>query len=237
MSNNASLPASFQRLFPDQVAFSGLSATVGDPDQFNRWLCSVQEAHGFKHKFIHHPHRYSHLRKFYYLLRSSTGAIVDFKGLDRHISSERMRFLHPISILSFGSRSLPPDLALEARDTLLLYQALEKVPNILTQEERQRLRPSNFFSPSRPLRQEDIVVYESELRHVIRGLMDTTNTGTDEESPLLAITKRLTDPQIAQVDNAQLNMLPDGREFLRNLLGLLCDLHAQGDLVGKPLQS
>ena len=148
-----------------------------------------------------------------------------------------MRFLHPISLLSFGSRAIPPDLALEARDTLLLYQALEKMPNILTAQERHRLQPASLFSSSRLLRQEDVLGYESELKGVVHTLMDTTNTGTDGDSPFLALTKYLADPQIEQVDNAQLNMLPDDKEFLRNLLGFLCDLHVQGDLVSKPLYS
>ena len=178
--------------------------------------------------FIHHPHRYSHLRKFHYLIRDSSEAAVGFEGLTKHVSSERMRFLHPISVLSFGSRGIPPDLALEARDTLMLYQALEETPNIFTVEERERLRPLNFFSLSRPLRQEDVLVYESELKRVVGTLMNAT----EEDPSLLAVTKRLTDPHIRQVGSAQLNMLPDSTGFLRNLLGLVCDLHVQGDLVG-----
>lgn len=197
----------------------------------------MQKGHGFKHTFIHHPHRYSHLRKFYYLIRKSPETIVTFKGLSKHHSSERMRFLHPISILAFGSRALPPDLALEAQDTLMLYQVMGETPNILTVEERQRLQPSNFFSSSRLLRQEDVLGYESELKRVVCSLMDTTKAEAEEESPLLAITRRLTDPHIGQMDNRQLNMLPDGKEFLRNLLGLISDLHVQGDLVSESLQS
>ena len=225
-------------LFPDRgVGFSGLSATVGHPEKFNRWLASVQEAHGFKHTFIHYPHRYSHLRKFYYLLHNAAKETLTFKGLGKHISSERMRFLHPISILSFGSRTLPPDLALEARDTLVLYRALDGMPNVLTPEERERLRPQKFLSSSQPLRQKDILEYESELKCVVRTLMDATNTGVDQDSPLLALTKRLTDLKIRQVDDNKLNMLPDRQVFLRNLLRLLCDLHVQGDLVSKLPQS
>jgi hypothetical protein len=147
-----------------------------------------------------------------------------------------MRFLHPISVLSFGSRALPPDLSLEARDTLILYQALEETPNILTAEERERLQPQNFFSTSQPLRQEDVLRYESELKRVVSTLTNIANAGVDEDPPLSAITKRLTDPRIGQVDNAKLNELPNRKEFLRNLLGLLCDLHVQGDLVSEPLQ-
>ena len=212
---------------------SGLSATVGDPEKFNHWLASVQEAHGFKHKFIYHPHRYSHLRKFHYLLGSSLKPTVAFGGLDKHVSSERMRFLHPVSLLSFGSGALPSDLPLEARDTLTLYQALEQMPDVLTVEERERLRPQNFFLSSRPLRQADIFKYEDELKHVVCRLMGTTNAGVKQGSPILALTERLADPHIRQTDNARLNMLPDRKRFLGNLLGLLCDLHVQGDLVSK----
>ena len=142
-----------------------------------------------------------------------------------------MRFLHPISVLSFGSRVLPLDLALEARDALTLYQALEETPDTLTEGERERLRPSNFFSSSRPLRQEDIVGYEYELKRVVSSLMDTAKAEAEEDSPLLTVTKRLTDPHIGRANDAQLNMLPNGKDFLQNLLGLLCDLHVQGDLV------
>ena len=113
----------------------------------------------------------------------------------------------------------------------MLYKALEETPDTLTTEERERLRPLNFFSLSRPLRQEDVLRYESELKGVICSLMGTTEAGPDEDSPLLTVTKRLTDPQIGRMDNAHLNTLPDGKEFLRNLLGLLSDLHVQGDLV------
>lgn len=142
-----------------------------------------------------------------------------------------MRFLHPISVLSFGSRALPPDLAFEARDTLMLYQVLEETPGILTAKERERLRPLNFFSSSQPLRQEDVLGYESELKCVVGTLMSTTEVGTEEDSSLSTVTRQLTDPRIAKVGNSQLNTLPDREGFLRNLLELLSDLHVQGDLV------
>ena len=208
-----------------------MSATVGEPEKFNSWLKLVQKAHGFKHTFIHHPHRYSHLRKFYYLTRGSSDAITAFGGLSKHISSERMRFLHPISVLSFGSGGLPSDLALEARDTLMLYQALEEMPNILTAEDRSRLQPQNFFSGDRLLRQEDIIGYESELKRTVVSLMDTAKSKDEGYRQLSSLTKRLTDPHIRQMNSTQLNTLPEKTEFFKNLLGLLCDLHAQGDLV------
>lgn len=117
----------------------------------------------------------------------------------------------------------------------MLYQALEETQNILTVEERQRLQPLNFFSSSQFLRQEDVIGYESELKRVVASLMDTTKAEAEGDSPLLAVTKRLTDPRIGQMNDGQLNTLPDSKAFLRNLLGLLCDLHVQGDLVSESL--
>jgi hypothetical protein len=119
----------------------------------------------------------------------------------------------------------------------MLYQALEKTPNSLTAEDRVRLQPLNFFSSSRPLRQEDVLGYESELKRVVGSLADTTDVEAEEDSPLLVVTKHLTDPCITLAGNAQLNTLPIKGEFLRSLLGLLSDLHAQGDLVSELLQS
>ena len=121
----------------------------------------------------------------------------------------------------------------------MLFQALKETPNILTMEECQRLQPLNFFSSSRPLRQEDVIKYESELKRVVASLMDISKAASESEgdSPLLTITKRLTDPHIGQMSNGQLNVVPDSKVFFRNLLGLLCDLHVQGDLVSELLQS
>ena len=146
-----------------------------------------------------------------------------------------MRFLHPISVLSFGSGTPPPDLALEARDTLTLYQTLKESSSTLTTEDCERLKPRNFLSSSRLLRQEDILGYEFELKRAVSSLTSTTEP--DEDSPLLAVTTRLADPHIRRAGNAQLNTPPDRKEFQRNLLGLLGDLHVQGDLVSRAFQS
>jgi superfamily II RNA helicase len=100
----------------------GLSATVGAPEMFNEWLESVQKAGGFQHKFVHYPHRYSHLRKFHYNIHEKPRDT--FHGLSTYKTTEKMRFLHPLSILSSSARSLPSDLALEAVDALNLYRAL-----------------------------------------------------------------------------------------------------------------
>jgi hypothetical protein len=207
--------------------YSGLSATIGEPEAFNHWLETVQKAHGFKHTFIHHPHRYSHLRKFYYLLqkKKNNGEKV-FEGLNNYNSTNRMKFLHPITMLSFASRSMPQDLSLEARDTMLLYDSLKTLSG-LSPSVMEDLEPSKFFASNRLLRQEDILRYESALKEVVSMLASTPG----QDGSLKLLTDKLSNPEIKRLTDIELNSLPDKGTFLSELINLLSDLHAQGDLV------
>ncbi|KAJ3709742.1 hypothetical protein DFJ43DRAFT_1044717 [Lentinula guzmanii] len=117
---------------------SGLSATVGSPEQFNKWLESVQKAHCFSHVYIHHPHRYSHLRKYFFLPSPERSS---FTSLSKHEISKRLTFLHPLSLLSDNSNSLPVDMALESRDCLSLYRTLRS-HSLLEDDD---LSPDVFF--------------------------------------------------------------------------------------------
>ncbi|KAJ3722132.1 hypothetical protein DFJ43DRAFT_668590 [Lentinula guzmanii] len=116
----------------------GLSATVGSPEQFNKWLESVQKAHCFSHVYIHHPHRYSHLRKYFFLPSPERSS---FTSLSKHEISKRLTFLHPLSLLSDNSNSLPVDMALESRDCLSLYRTLRS-HSLLEDDD---LSPDVFF--------------------------------------------------------------------------------------------
>jgi ATP-dependent RNA helicase DDX60 len=209
---------------------SGLSATIGEPEVFNEWLGSVQTAHDYKHNFIHHPHRYSHLRKFYYLLQDGKPTPEKFTGLKKYKSTERMKFIHPIAMLSFGARSMPPDLSLEAGDTLLLYEALKSCPGAISSGDLERLEPARFFTSGRLLRQEDILRYESALKEVVARLMSSLDQN-DPSSPLKLVTEKLTDPSIRKLTDVELNALPENRRFRSQLINLVSDLHAQGDLA------
>ncbi|RDB27044.1 hypothetical protein Hypma_005062 [Hypsizygus marmoreus] len=179
----------------------GLSATIGSPENFNSWLQSVQEAHGYRHRFIQYPHRYSHLRKFYYTLTESPS----FQGLISHKPTERNRFLHPVSesLLSFGARVLPPDLALEAGDLLSLYHALV-AHQVTGVPDMTRLEPATFFhSKSHLLRQKDVLEYEVEIKNVLSTLITTFDV-REQSFPLYNVVHGLEDPKLA----SKMNELP-----------------------------
>jgi ATP-dependent RNA helicase DDX60 len=194
---------------------------------FNSWLKSVQEAHGYKHKFISHPHRYSHLRKYNYLLQKAPQK--SFTGLNLFQSTERLRFLHPIAMLSFGARAMPPDLALEASDTLALYGALVACQDRL-RVDLDHLQPSKFFTDRSFLRQKDILRYEAALKDVIESLLSSGDP-RDMSSPLHSVIHHLEDKVMQEIPKILLNSAPSRGSFRSNLIHFVSDLHVNGDLV------
>jgi ATP-dependent RNA helicase DDX60 len=215
--------------------YSGLSATVGSPEKFNLWLETVQTAHGFKHKFIQYPYRYSHLRKFFYDLNKMPS--VPFSGLLSYQVTERKRFLHPISLLSFGARSIPDDLALEASDTLKLYHALAPYQAV-SNCDIDALEPTTFFaSRTTLLRQRDIIEYEAQLKGVLSQFIMTFDS-QNPLSPLHAVIHSLEDPGIAAIPpemrEMELYTVPSRKIFTSNLIYLLGDLHSRSELVSLP---
>jgi hypothetical protein len=140
-----------------------------------------------------------------------------------------MRFLHPMSLLSFGARSLPSDLALEATDTLNLYHALMACkalePSILA-----ALDPVAFFSSGKLLQQKDVIGYEEALKQHLAPLLSSFDS-RDSEAPLSRVITHLQDDVLSRVPDELVNSQPDRVTYGRNLIHLVADLHAQGDLV------
>lgn len=204
-----------------------MSATVGSPEQFNEWLSAVQKAGGFKHKFVHHPHRYSHLRKFFYNIHEEHED--DFESLAVHQTTKRMRFLHPISMLAFGARSIPSDLSLESSDTLSLYMAL-KFHGGLSSSTIRKLDPTNFFPSDRLLQQKDVISYEAALKECLTPMLASFDP-RDSGSPLSNVITQLKDDRLSRLPSRLLNSQPERMVFRSNLIHLVADLHTQGDLV------
>jgi hypothetical protein len=197
------------------------------PEKFNAWLETVQMAKGFKHKFIHHPHRFSHLRKFAYFPQ-----LLDkdkpFLGLDASgggSSNEMMRFIHPVSTLSFAG-TMPPDLSLETLDLLRLYRVLlsQNIAGVGL------LDPNIVFSRDTFIRQKDVLRYEAEIKNVLARL-SVAPDALDSSSPLQKVVQEVQDPVLKETPKSQLNAPPGPSVLLSGLIHLLADMQVSDGLV------
>ncbi|TAQ87818.1 hypothetical protein B7494_g3841 [Chlorociboria aeruginascens] len=172
-----------------------LSATVGNPKQFNDWLKETQESSGFKLKLIQHLTRYSDLRKYMYEppkafhfagLGESYGVGLGLDGLTG------FQAFHPIASLVDKSRGMPDDLALEPRDCLSLWKAMCRVQ---TEDYKvpETLDPAKALPPC--IRKEDIFRWEKELKNVLLKWM------ADRQSPFDRVITELAPPEPVDVEN------------------------------------
>jgi hypothetical protein len=169
-----------------------LSATVGNPNQFNEWLTETQKSSGSDLKMIQHSTRYSDLRKYMYEspktfrftgFGKSYGVGLGLDGL------EGFKAFHPVSSLVDKSRGMPNDLALEPRDCYSLWKAMMKL-----QTEKYKvpasLNPTKALPPC--IRKADIFAWEKGLKETLLGWM------ADGDSPFDNVVAELTPPEAAE---------------------------------------
>ncbi|KAL8947762.1 MAG: hypothetical protein Q9222_005994, partial [Ikaeria aurantiellina] len=212
-----------------------LSATVGNPEQFNSWLTSTQKASGFDITMITHQHRYSDLRKFLYGppkeftftgIPEPSFATLGLDGLSG------LTFVHPIGCLVNKSRGMPQDLSLEARDCLLLWRSMCK-------HQTKAFPVSDELNPDRlpqVIRKAHIIEWENQLKMVLRTWMVQDSSPFDQVVEDLGKTmneakgaERYTSwPEAASVNTKARSIDPDN--LYQTTLPLLCKLQERDAL-------
>ncbi|KAG8960836.1 hypothetical protein FRC03_006079 [Tulasnella sp. 419] len=200
----------------------GLSATIGNASEFNKWLASVQEQHGFSHSLVEHKHRYSHLRKFYY--RVPEGPPASIPPIGTNVSSPSgLQFIHPISVLDTGASNFPEDLALEARDCASLYISMKRLEDgdPTKESELAALSPTMFFKDrqSRFLRQKDVLEYEAALKSSLQRWISRSGDQSQVIEGVISPLKIKT--------NRDDYLIPSKGRIYANLVPLLNELHNQ----------
>ena len=216
-----------------------LSATVGNPEDFNSWLTATQHSSGFEMSMITHQHRYSDLRKFVY----SPPKQFAFRGLAERPSFatlgldglQGLAYIHPVASLINKSRGIPDDLSLEARDCLLLYQSMSQhQTNEFPVDPA--LNPSHKGSP-RIIRKADVIEWEATLKKLLKEWMMDDRSPFDKVYEDLSSSMEATSTFEKQVSKGaasdkvyedMVNVNPD--DLYATTLPLLCKLHERDAL-------
>lgn len=212
-----------------------LSATVGNPEQFNDWLAATQRSSGFELTMIQHQHRYSDLRKFVYnppeefafkeLGKRSTLGDVGLDGIPG------FRFFHPVASLVNKSRGMPADLALEARDCFILWQTMARhqTTNHPVPEE---LGPKT--SCPQTIAKVDIVTWEKDTKKLLSSWMSDPSSPFNkvlEELCAPLETPRLSELQVSPANHtAKTAEVIDPDDLCQTALPLVTDLYERNAL-------
>ncbi|GIZ45282.1 hypothetical protein CKM354_000845500 [Cercospora kikuchii] len=210
-----------------------LSATVGNPKEFSDWLATTQQAIGKELVTVHHPYRYSDLRKYFYVPPKKFG----FHGIPakRAFGSLGLEgltgfsFIHPVAGLMDKSRGIPKDLSLEPRDCFTLWKAMTKF-------ETEKHKVPAALGPAKALpevsRKIDILNWEKDLKNLLSDWLNDPSSPYDKVVQELGQEFRneareevfATDPE--QTDTGALTRIEEDRPA-SSTLALLCRLHEQ----------
>lgn len=213
-----------------------LSATVGNPNEFNNWLQRAQSTNGHGLKMIQHHHRYSDLRKYVY----HAPRTFSFKGFSKPIGlshlglddADWMELMHPVLSLADRSRRIPDDFSLEPRDCFTLWRAMTDLQTSDFPVDPS-LNPFDRFS--------GIIIQKKHIIEWQRPLKDLLCTWMkDRKSPFEALLHRLSQPDkttfaTTTTDAAGVNKSEDSppsnsSELFSSTLPLVYSLYTQGAL-------
>ncbi|KAK9443925.1 DEAD-like helicase [Metarhizium brunneum] len=205
-----------------------LSATVGNPMEFNDWLRGSEEAKGHDLEMILHPYRYSDLRKFIYhpnmsWVFSGLGPAegLPIPGLDEGQQKlSPFTNIHPVASLINRNRGTIDDISFEPRDCFILWQyPRNALHDIVTKH--------------------DIVKWEAALKQVLlRWMQDPSSPFSSVRNDLQSsiVNRHLStldgSPNTASHESNNAVFHPGSEEAGLHTLALqvLCDLHCHAAL-------
>ncbi|CAG9999568.1 unnamed protein product [Clonostachys byssicola] len=205
-----------------------LSATIGNPGEFQDWLQATQVKKGRRMKLVVHDVRYSDLRKFIYKPSEDSSfqglrkiRKLPVPGLDEGPQlCQNLKFIHPIAALIDRNRGALGDLSLEARDCFTLWRELRET---LSDDD---MRKYEIDGPAKALptiiTKSDVRKWEDNLKSRLLHLIQ------QDSSAFERLKKKL--GQALDVEPSAVTVSSEPSDHKKALFELACDLHEQDAL-------
>ncbi|KAM5464132.1 putative RNA helicase [Microsporum ferrugineum] len=214
-----------------------LSATVGNPQAFYKWLSSTQRANGIDITMVEHRHRYSDLRKYVYkppkkFHFTSLPDPIPFPplGLDGGMG---LAFMHPVACLVDRSRGMPNDLTLEPRDCWMLWKAMTKYQTSDFPVDKS-LDPQ--VALPNIIRKVDTISWEAKLKQLLKNWMEDPKSPFELVLEELELSVRSAQRPEIQISPPHKPRLPSetpqdiANTYIDSTLPLICSLQEHGAL-------
>lgn len=211
-----------------------LSATVGNPHEFSQWLASTQDAMNNELVTVQHPHRYSDLRKYFYVPPKQ----FQFAGIPQKPSLSSLGLenlsgfygIHPVIAID-KTRGMPEDMALEPRDCYQLWQVMNEVQ---TQTHQVKTALESQVALPAVVRKIDILTWEKDLKSLLQTWL------IDPQPPYVRLVQELEKISGARKQDDVYQTCPGGKFVLASellddqvsntTLALLCRLQEKDAL-------
>ena len=157
--------------------FLALSATIGNPNEFQKWLSITQERFGREVKIVKHQYRWSDLVLHCYLPDTNDTNATSFNTILDRPSKPAVQHVHPLACLSLVSIQTTESLysiQLAPEECLQLFETIQ-----------QTIYPPKYLEKLKELVNQQLIEQNNQLAKSINDALNQTNT-TSNKKPITA---------------------------------------------------
>ncbi|GES95532.1 P-loop containing nucleoside triphosphate hydrolase protein [Rhizophagus clarus] len=212
-----------------------LSATIGNPEAFHKWMAKSKETHGPPMRLIKSTKRFSDLQQYVYLprfpLTSTSKSTINLR--EQKEQSNNLLPINPLSSLSMvilKEHGLPSDMTLVPSQCIQLWDVMKKHMGNNSPNEFNKLDPDEYFKDIGYIVKDDADRYEQELKKAFTNYARDESYSKTIKSTIEELGSEVKN-RFAELESTADGLDVYGDEFLNvGILPLLRELSAQDKL-------
>ncbi|PKY41327.1 P-loop containing nucleoside triphosphate hydrolase protein [Rhizophagus irregularis] len=212
-----------------------LSATIGNPEIFHKWMAKSKKAHGPPMKLIKTTKRFSDLQPYVYLPRFPLTSLLEttVNPIEEQRQRESIVPINPIfslSMIILKEHGLPDDMKLVPSQCIQLWDEMKKHMGNNPPSGFNKLDPDEYFKDIGYIVKDDADKYEQELKKAFTKYARDDSTINIVKSTIEELGTDIKDG-FTELELTANGLDVYGDEFFKKgIVPLLCELSAQDKL-------